>query len=228
MLMKVHSQFSDLFSLCGHHLGYSIVCLIFSIAIASCTGQSRRPPPELNGIFNGTDTDGKTITLSLNQKQNVVRGVGTWGEQSISISALTAPRGPMVLSTDTGRLDNGYIQMSADGRTVTVNCQRAELILERSNQSVSRRTGPFQGHFERTVPTHLWLDLEQNHELLAGTGYINGQPVAVVGKIVGHNKVKGTLLYSDASRIRVASSLSEDGNTLIVTGIGGTIELKRR
>jgi hypothetical protein len=74
----------------------------------------------------------------------------------------------------------------------------------------------------------LQLDLNQSADLLAGTGFVSGKPVAVVGRVTGVNQARGLLLFSDGSQNGVKVSLSSDEQTLSLRGVGGVIEMGRK
>jgi hypothetical protein len=88
--------------------------------------------------------------------------------------------------------------------------------------------GAFAGRYAAGASDALWLDLEQSGELLAGTGFVSGKPVAIVGRITGANEARGSIPFSARSRNPVWVSLYDDGQTLRVRGLGETLEMRRK
>jgi hypothetical protein len=74
----------------------------------------------------------------------------------------------------------------------------------------------------------VWITLNQWGDLLAGTGFDQGKPVAVVGRIIEPLNAMGTLLFSDESLMRIRATLSEDKGTLTIKGLGAPFHMKRR
>jgi hypothetical protein len=204
-----------------------IVILITIVLIIGCTPMIRQEPPKLSGTFSGNTPDGRPIKVTLIQEENTVTGRGLIGEKIFSLSAITSYHGPMVLSFEDGTVVPAYITLSPDGTLATIRGLGIPLTVNRGGEPLRDLSGPFAGHYSTTGPPPLWLTLTQGGDLLAGTGFIDGKPVAVVGKVTGPNRAAGTILFSDESQNRVKVNLSGDGRILTIEGLGGIIEMRR-
>lgn len=202
--------------------------LLLAAAISGCDSMSREPAPQLTGTFSGVAPDGHTVTVSLVQTENRVTGRGKWGDQDLSLSALTAPQGPLVVSMEGGAVIPGFIALSADGATITVRGFGKPITLDRSGAPVAVAPGPFTGHYATGGPLSLRLSLEQTGDLLAGIGFVRGRPVAVAGRMTGPNEARGSILFSDESQNDVTVSLSDDNQVLSIRGLGGVIQMERQ
>lgn len=198
------------------------------VCVFGCAAMNRVPSPQLNGTFSGTSNDGRRFSLTLQQKEHTVIGAGLWDDQEFGLSALTAPQGPMVISTAEGSPIPGHIALSPNGQTVTLIGLGDPIQLVRGGPPVDVLPGPFSGRFVIYKPLQIHLDLTQGGDLIAGTGYLDGKAVAVVGKVVAADRARGAVLYSDESRHRVSVSLSTDRRTLTIEGLGAPIVMKRK
>ncbi len=196
--------------------------------LCGCDQMPREPPPKLTGTFSGTSEDGRPLSITLKQTENTVVGAGDWAGESFGLSALTSPQGPIVLTFAGGAAGRGYLALSLNGEAVTVRGFGAPVTLNRGGTPSAPASGGFAGTYEASGPRAVRLRLSQGEDLLAGTGYVNGRPVAVAGKVTEPNKARATVLFSDESRNGVYATLSDDGQTLSVRGLGGLIEMQRQ
>jgi len=196
--------------------------------LCGCDQMSKESPPKLTGTFSGTSEDGRPLSVTLKQTKNTVVGAGDWAGESFGLSALTSPQGPFVLTFEGGSGGRGHLALSLNGEALTVRGFGAPVTLSRGGTPMAPASGGFAGTYSASGPRPVRLRLSQGEDLLAGTGYVNGRPVAVAGKIIEPDKARGTVLFSDESRNAVSATLSDDGGTLTVRGLGGLIEMQRQ
>ncbi len=195
--------------------------------IFGCTPMIRQETPKLSGTFSGSTSDGHSVKITIIQDENTVTGRGLIGEKIFSLSAITSYHGPMVLSFGDGTVAPAYITLSPDGDSATMQGMGISIALNRGGEPLRATSGPFAGRYSNPGPPQLWLNLTQGGDLLAGTGFVEGKPVAVVGKVTAPNRAAGTILFSDESQNRVKVVLSGDGKVLTIEGLGGPIEMRR-
>ena len=204
------------------------ILVILAIAlIFGCTPMIRQEPPKLSGTFSGSTSDGHSVKITIIQDENTVTGRGKIGDRVFSLSGLTSWHGPIVLNYEDGNIRPAYLMLSPDGEAVTLNGLGPSITLSHGGEPQRAPSGPFAGRYSNPGPPQLWLNLTQGGDLLAGTGFIDGKPVAVVGKVTAPNRVTGTILFSDESHNRVKVVLSGDGRTLTIEGLGVPIEMRR-
>jgi len=207
-------------------LGVVLFPVLSVSIVVACAPLGRPASPTLSGTFQGTSADGQPMTVTFRQKSNTVTGQGSVGAHSFSLSALAAWHGPMVLAYPDGAIKPAKVTLSPDGTTVTIHEPGKKVILRRGGTPLDVVPGPFAGRYSVVTP-NVRLTLSQGGELLAGTGFLAGRPVAVVGRVTGPKRARGTLLFADESRNGVKASLSDDRQTLTVTGLGAPLHLIR-
>lgn len=201
-----------------------MACLV---ALTACTAAVRHEAPNLSGTFVGNTPDRQPVTLTLIQKDITVTGNCLIGGRLCSISGITSHHGLMVITFEDGKTIPATVTLSPDTDTVTIQAMGKTLLVNRGGEPVRAASGPFAGNYKAQGPPALTLTLTQGGKLLAGTGFIDGRPVAVVGKVTGANQAAGSVLFSDESRNAVKASLSGDGRILTIRGLGDPIEMKR-
>jgi hypothetical protein len=149
------------------------------------------------------------------------------GDRVFIISGLASYHGPMILAFEDGSATPAYIMLSADGKEARIQGLGTPLTIKRGGEPLRAPSGPFAGTYKASGPPPLSLTLIQGGDLLAGTGFVEGNPVAVVGRVTGANSASGTILFSDESRNGVQVVLSGDKGILTIHGLGGPIEMKR-
>ena len=203
--------------------------VLFVAILVGCESPEQRvPAPRLDGTFSGTTSDGRAVTISLVQEENTVTGQGKVGDKVVGLSAITAPHGPLMIIAKDGTPIAGSISLSVSGKDVTLTGLDESITLNRGSTPLPVTPGAFAGRYATPGSDGLRLDLEQSGDLLAGTGFVEGKPVAVAGRITATNEARGSLLFSDGSRSGVRAVLSDDGKTLSVRGLGGTLEMRRQ
>jgi hypothetical protein len=202
--------------------------MLLAAAVTGCDTTERLPAPQLSGTFSGTTADGRTLTLSLAQESNTVIGQGKLGDQSFGLSAITAPQGTAVIIPASGTQLSGSVALAPAGDSLTLYGLGEPVELARGGTPLPVTGGPFAGRYKTRRPEEIWLQLEQSGDLLAGTGFVWGKPVAVAGWVTGPREARGSLLLSDQSRNGIKVSLSGDLGTLNVSGLGGTIAMRRQ
>jgi hypothetical protein len=193
-----------------------------------CTPMLRKKPPTLSGTFSGSTPDGRPIRVSLHQDENAMTGRGLIGDRGFILSGLASLHGPMILTFEDGSTGPAYLMLSANGDEATIQGLGTPTTVKRGGEPLRAASGPFAGRYGASGPPSLLLTLTQGGDLLAGTGFVEGQPVAVVGKVNEPNRAAGTLLFSDGSQNRVKVVRSSDGQTLTIQGLGGPIEMWRK
>ncbi|MHB8138637.1 MAG: hypothetical protein ACYDGO_09675 [Smithellaceae bacterium] len=202
--------------------------------LCGCTSEPPVSPPTgdqqtsvLPSTFRGKTSTGQPVRITLNQKGNTVTGNGLIGDRFCSLSGITAYHGPIIITFEDGSVTPATVALSPDGETATIQGLKQPLIVSRGGEPVDASTGPFAGKYRASGKPPLTLNLIQAGKLLSGTGFVNGKPVAVAGKITGSNQVSGFILFSDESRNAVKAMLSGDGRILTVRGLGNPIEMKK-
>jgi hypothetical protein len=207
---------------------YALSVLLLSISlIPGCATLPRQEPPSLSGTFSGTAGDSRPVRVTLSQDADVVTGRGLVGARAFSLSGLTSWQGPIVLAFEDGPIEAAQITLSPDGTRATIRGWGPPFTLERGGPAVSAPSGVFAGRYSTERPSPLWLVLTQSGDLLAGTGFVDGKPLAVVGRVTGIRQAAGTLLFSDESQNRVRVILSDDGQSVTIQGLGSPIEMRR-
>jgi hypothetical protein len=202
---------------------------ILSLTISlGCTPILRREAPTLSGTFRGNTSDGRSVKVTLIQDENTVTGRGLIGEKVFSLSAIISYHGPMILTFDDGTFTPAYLMLSSDGDVVTIQGIGPSMALDRGGDPIRTHSGPFAGRYSSGGPPALYLNLTQGGELLAGTGFVEGKAIAVVGKTSGPNHASGTLLFSDESQQRIKVRMSDDSKILTIDGLGAPIEITRQ
>lgn len=205
--------------------------LVFGIAIpailSGCTPVIRPETPNLSGTFRGNTHDRQPATFTLIQKDNTLTGNGSIGGRLCSLSGITSHHGPVIMTFEDGKTVPATVTLSPDTDTAAIQGLDKPLLVSRGGEPVRAASGPFAGNFKAPGPPQIALTLNQGGKLLAGTGFIDGKPVAVVGKVTGANQAAGAVLFSDESRNAVKATLSGDGRVLTIRGLGGPIELRR-
>lgn len=204
-------------------LGILTICFNFS-----CATLDKAPPPRMTGTFEGITYDGDSVKVSFKQDANTVIGSGSVGDKEFALSGLASWHSSAVVVFEEGTRTNIDLILSQNGEEITIRGFERPLKLARSNDLPHTTSGSFQGIYIAPGPTNMWVNLSQTHELIAGTGYINGSPVSVAGKTTDELSANGSILFSDDSRMGVKITLSEDGRKLIVKGLGEPIEMQRR
>ena len=205
-----------------------VVGVLLAAVFVGCERPERAPAPRLDGTFSGATSDGRAVTISLAQEENTVIGQGKLGDKVVGLSAITAPHGPLVIIAEDGTSITGSITLSPSGKNVTLTGLGEPITLNRGGTPLPVTAGAFAGRYATPGSDGLRLDLEQSGDLLAGTGFVEGKPVAVAGRITAANEARGSLLFSDQSRSGVRAVLSDDGQTLSMRGLGGTLEMRRQ
>jgi hypothetical protein len=204
-----------------------ILCLYLVLA-AGCNSFAEPEPPSLSGTFRGTTADGRAVQVTLAQKKNSLTGMGRFADKSFSFSGLPSWQGPLVVNFEEGQSARGSFTLSPDGKTLAILGMGPTFTLSRGGEPESVMAGPFAGHFGVDSPRPLWVKLTQADNLLAGTGFDDGKPVAFVGKVMEPRKARGTLLFPDKSQVRVTLRLSENQEVLTVSGLGGSLNLMKQ
>lgn len=204
------------------------ILVILAIAlIFGCTPMIRQESPTLSGTFRGNTQDGSPVTVTFQQDENTITGRGKIGDRVFSLSGLISWHGPIVLNYEDGNIKPAYVMLSPSGEAVTLSGLGPSMTLSHGGEPLRAPSGPFAGRYANPGPPLLWLNLTQGGDLLAGTGFIDGKPVAVVGKVTAPNRASGTILFSDESQQRVKVNLSGDGKALTIEGLGGPIQMRR-
>jgi len=203
---------------------------IAAFLVAGCAALPRNPAPTFDGTFNGETPDGRTVTVTFRQDADILVGEGRVAGRPFRVSGLASWHSPLLISDPRSPPRSGYATLSTNGDSLELEGVAGvdAVNLSRGGEPVSLETGPFSGTFVSTGLTPLHLRLSQGGNLVAGTGFFDGKPVAFVGRVAAPADVSGTVLFSDETRARVNGALSDGNDTLTVKGMGGPIILERR
>lgn len=208
--------------------GKKFLIALLSILMAGCAASGTMNKPfTLSGTFRGSASEGLPVDLTLHQEKNTVTGQGLIGGRPFILSGLTSWHGPLLTTYGDGTVASAYVTLSPDGQNVKIRGLGLPFSLARGGEPVDRPSGPFEGRYSYPGPPRIDLSLTQHGELVAGTGFVEGKAVAVVGKATGLHMTSGTLLFSDESQNGVKGTLSADGHILTIHGLGGPIEMRR-
>ncbi len=209
--------------------GKIILIVLLTLFAAGCAASiPMNKLVTLSGTFTGSTSEGHPVSLTLHQEKDAVTGQGSVGEESFVLSGLTSLHGPMVITYENGGVAPAYIMLSPDGQDIKMQGLGGPLHLIRGGEPLSHPSGPFEGRYAYSGSPRIYLSLTQGGELVAGTGFVEGKAVAVVGRVTESHKASGTLLFSDESRARVKVVISEDGQTLHISGLGSLLQMKRQ
>ncbi len=210
------------------YLGKNFLILLLIILMAGCaTSVPVNKPSTLSGTFRSSASEGLPVHLTLQQDKNTVTGQGLIGGRAFILSGLTSWHGPLVITYGDGTVASSYVTLSPDGQTIKIQGLGLPFPLIRGGEPVDKPSGPFEGRYSYPGPPRIDLSLTQGGELIAGTGFVEGKAVAVVGKATGLHMTSGTLLFSDESQSGVKGTLSGDGRILTIHGLGNPIEMRR-
>lgn len=216
-------------SICTNVISIGFIVAVFFVAgVAGCARFERAPAPGFGGTFSGITNGGQAVSVSLAQEENTVIGQGKQGGRAFGLSAITGSHGPAVLMPEDGAPLAGTITLSPSGKQMILTGLGDSVTLTRGGTTLPVTKGVFAGRYATRGASNLWLDLKQSGDLLAGTGFVSGKPVAIVGRVVEVNEARGSILFSDRSQNGVRAFLSSDEQTLSLRGLGGTIEMRRQ
>lgn len=191
----------------------------------ACT---RKPSPAtFSGTFRGTNVGGGATAITISQEGNAVVGRGVIGGRRFAASGFANWSGSLVLTFEDGEIASSRVTLSPDGTSTSILDLGTRLTLERGGEPIPPTSGSFSGRFRSAGPPSVSITLTQEGDLLSGIGYVEEKPLAVVGRVAGPGSVVGTIVYSDESRSSVRATLSSNGRTLTVEGLGAPIELTR-
>jgi hypothetical protein len=128
---------------------------------------------------------------------------------------------------ESGASYQGYLQLYPRGDRLQITGFDADLVAKRGHPLPDNAAGSFLGHYKSDASHDLQLALQQWGDLLAGTGFYSGKPVAVAGKVVSPNHADGHILFSDGSKANVKAVLSADQQVLSISGLGKPFDLHR-
>ncbi len=203
-------------------------CLLLSLTVAACS-TLREPRPELSGTFTGTSSDGSPVVVNFTQSEQIVTAYGSVGTTPMKLSALVSPHGPALIMLDDGERMASDIALAADGDTATMTFRGEEISLTRGGSVAEPVSSDFQGRFESRGLSEIAVELSHSGRLVAGTGFFEGRPIAVVAHTdLSGDRADGVLLFSDESRLEIVAILSRGGGTLTIQGLGGPVNLVRR
>lgn len=209
-----------------------IMAVTTSALMFGCSQDIEHKAPTLSGTFSSTLPDGKQMTLTLQQKKNIVSGHGKVDAKSFSVSGVTSIHGPLVVAFDNGHVENSTVVLSSRGRTVQLDWLGKKVALQRGGEPVEPSSGDFTGDYATNRPYPIEISITQKDKVLAGTGYITDKAVAVVGMVESETMcARGSILYSDGSSARTRACLSSDKESLLLNEgdvSGAAITLTRR
>ena len=217
----------DVFSIrCLRPAAWMMVLLTIGALIGCAAPIQRREAPVLSGNFEGVTRDGRPIRISLFQDRDVLSGIGHAADRAFILSGFTTFYGPIIVKWVDGRVDQGQVFLAVNGEAVTIHGIGETVTLSRGGPSLAISGGVFAGGF--TAPSRgLWMKLHQDGDMLTGSGFDRGRPVALVGRLTAPLKAEGTLMFGDESRMSVRAELSADHQKLIIHGLGLPIEMMR-
>lgn len=205
-----------------------MMALLAMGALMGCAAPvQRREMPVLSGNFEGVTRDGRPIRISLHQDRDTLSGIGHAADRAFILSGLAAFYGPIVVKWVDGRVDQGQVFLMVNGEAVTIHGIGETVTLSRGGPGLNISGGAFAGGF--AAPSRgIWMELHQDGDMLTGSGFDRGRPVALVGRLTTPLKAEGTLMFGDESRMGVRAELSGDHQKLTINGLGAPIEMTRK
>ncbi len=205
---------------------------MISAYLAGCSRDPGHKAPDLAGTFSGVLPDGKHMTITLHQDENIVSGHGMVDSKSFSVSGVTSAYGPLVVAFENGYVARSKVVLSQRGRSAQLAWLGKTVALQRGGDPIPASSGEFAGEYATNKPYPIQITLTQREKMLAGTGYITDKAVALVGMVEdGTECANGTIQYSDASSARTRVCLSPDRDALLLNEAdrsGGQITLRKR
>lgn len=205
--------------------------LLVALLVVGCATGVRRvsvSPP--GNTFRGNTGAGLPLVVTLEPDDEGVRGFGSLNGRDFAVSGPMGWHGPAVLTFADGDSRPVYLTLAPNRASLEIEGLGAPLVLSTGGGGRAAGGGDFSGGYRsvRSSLSTVSLVLEQRGELLAGSGFVDGRPVAVVGRTTGPGEAEGTVVFADGSRGRLRATRSADGRKLTVEGLGGTVQLKRR
>jgi hypothetical protein len=201
------------------------------VATLACIPRLDVKPQILDGRFAGTTENGEPVVVSFREQQESFRGEGTLDGEPLVVAGATGWRGVGALESG-GSSELVSLTLSSDGETVVVErIDGPPLVLQRQAGPVpSLPDGPFSGRFRalRGRAPLAEVTLVQSGELLAGVAIFTGDPVGVTGRSQSAREAAGTITFLDGSQAAFQAELAADGASMVVTGFGEPVTLKRR
>jgi hypothetical protein len=196
---------------------FIFTCVMASVFMVGCSPDTDHKAPNLAGTFSGILPDGKHMTITLQQDDNIVSGHGEVDSKSFSVSGVTTIHGPLVVAFENGHVETSNVVLSSRGRTAHVDWLGKKIALQRGGEPIESSSGDFTGKFSTNRPYPIQISITQKEKVLAGTGYITDKAVAVVGIVEsGSMCANGRILYSDGSNASTKACLSSDKESLIL------------
>lgn len=222
--------------MCRPMIQVVLACVALLLGACSGTkapvGRPEIPRQTISGTFEGQTGDGEEIVVTLDQSGEVVQGVGSEGGYPLVIGGAVTWTAFATLTREDGSTSATQLSLSGDGETLTVRRRgRPDLVLERSESAPAAPAppGPLSGTFEAHAQGVLVgvASIVQRGDLLVGMGNLLGEAAGISARLVEPDQAKGTLTFLDRSQIPFEAEFSDEGDSLVLQGLGAPIHLQR-
>jgi hypothetical protein len=203
-----------------------IACAGSLLLIAGCSSVVEMDPVASTARFTGHTDKGESVHVTLTLRDDSAVGRGELNGKPFVLSAVRCWQGKGTLGFVDGTTSPVTIELAQDQNGLLLTSQNGEGQLTRSGDAEAEWGKELSGEFASDSEIPLRVNLLQMNDMIVGTGYHAGQPVAVNGTRKD-KQVIATLAFADESLRRVSADVANDGNTLVVSGLGASIELRR-
>lgn len=176
------------------------------------------------GAYVGTSAGG-AVRLELRSDEVYTWGWGEVGGRTFAVAMLGPWRGPAIVASAGGDLGTGSLDFSGAGIALELPGAPSAFELERTGDASGSAGGAWTGRWSGRGGS---IDLRLDHAPrgIAGRGHVGDQPVVLACPAPIAGRTRCSLLFPDGGSLRLGAE--ERGRTLILTGFGAPLELRRR
>jgi len=195
-------------------------------------GRPEIPRQTIAGTFEGRTESGEEIVFHLGQSGEVVHGVGSDGGYPLVIGGAVTWSAFATLTQHDGAVSAAHMSLSGDGKALTVRRRGVpDLVLHRSESPAAAKQpeGPLSGIYEahEAGQTAGTASIVQRGDLLYGMADLLGEAAGISARLVKPNRAEGVMTFLDRSQVRFVAEFSDDGDSVVLQGLGVPIDLKR-
>jgi hypothetical protein len=200
------------------------------VVSAGCTPTIEGTSQDVSGTYSGSTANGKSVVLTLVQRDYGFSGHGVIAGTPVAISGVPTWRGTGTVTSPDGTVSSVTLSLSADNAALVLEPEGGNpLTLERGGASVSAAPGPFSGHY-RSPPGDVAVanvTVVQDGTLISGVGSVLGQTGGISGIASAADRAEGTITFADGSRASFAARLAADRRSIMIQGLGDPVSLVR-
>lgn len=207
-----------------------VLLILFIFSFLGCAESPIIERQSLAGTFSGQTAEGDPIKVTLDQIDDGFRGYGTINGDPIVIAGVRTWEAIGTLTRADGSAALVRISLSSDSDSLTIrNTGQADIVLLSGGTPAAGAAGPFTGKYRSVAPNESLarITIVQTGALISGIAEIFNQIAAISGQVTGPNKTRGTVTFSDESRVMFHAELSADANAITIMGMGDPFVLER-